>query len=533
MIIENPEALKTWLESVLAPLCGADPASLAKYVVALVKKEKPESEITAQLDVFLQQETRGFVDKLFITLDSKSYLQTNPEGPAIVRVPTVDGGAIATTTTTERTKRKSFSPKSRSRSRSRDRSRRRRRSKSPARRSRSPRKFRCRDYDEKNYCIRGDLCPYDHGAVVLEEGKLSSMLKFHRPPPSAPSVGPPPPHMQGPLLSPPPGESYNPHASAISWPPPPYAAGFTRGPPGTSWMDGGAGYNTPPPFGHMSHLPPPPMGLLGPAPPPRKLICVPTNLPKEGGESVCLQLLTELEAGLENNGARRLDPTNCCLEVKNIPRGLNNISILSSHFGKYGKIVNLQVSFNGDVEGALVTFSTHAEAQAAYRSTEVVLINRFIRVFWHHQSHVPVIVDEAAAKEATGAREKEREKAVAAILKSQEILAAKEALKKKEEEQQRERTKLQLVLQRRKQELLDKQLKQQWVLIERLEKNKNSIKGDQRAVVMQTVRTLQESIETLKKDLSNQFTKKATSRTPSTTIGKRSLSLASQFNQNR
>ena len=84
-------------------------------------------------------------------------------------------------------------------------------------------------------------------------------------------------------------------------------------------------------------------------------------------------------------GARRFDPTNCCLEVKKIPRGLNNISILNNHFGKFGKIVNLQVSFNGDVEGALVTFSSHAEAQAAYRRTEAVLNNRFIKVFWHNK----------------------------------------------------------------------------------------------------------------------------------------------------
>jgi len=462
MIIENPEALKTWLTTVLAPLCDADPAALAKYVLALAKKEKPESELRVamidQLDVFLQQETKGFVDKLFVTLDSKSYLQSNPEAPTIVEeVPTVNGAAIAatvegdkstdvtkdakkrtptsstattastasTTTATERIKRKSFSPKSRSRSRSRERPRRsrsrdrtrdrgargwedrrrrspvgrrtdRRRSRSPARRSRSPRnrrpysnrsrsrspakgvsprspvvtssaaikeatdgasaasgpgtvgtaatgtlvgtdqsisaavtlpiqsvivtpdsrpKFRCRDYDEKGYCMRGDLCPYDHGAdpVVLEEVELSSMLKFNRPPPGAPPVGPPP-HMRGPPPSlPPPGEPYNPDAPGISWPPPPYAAGSSGGPPGMSGMrplgppgNGGAGYNAPPPFGHLSRMPPPhirgsgalgarggpppprgppPMGLLGPAPPPRELISVPTNLHEEGGES--------------------------------------------------------------------------------------------------------------------------------------------------------------------------------------------------------------------------------------------------------
>lgn len=31
-----------------------------------------------------------------------------------------------------------------------------------------------------------------------------------------------------------------------------------------------------------------------------------------------------------------------------------------------------------------MTFSTHAEANAAYRSTEAVLNNRFIKVFWHN-----------------------------------------------------------------------------------------------------------------------------------------------------
>lgn len=56
-------------------------------------------------------------------------------------------------------------------------------------------------------------------------------------------------------------------------------------------------------------------------------------------------------------------------------------------------------------------------------------------------------------------------------------------------------------LHRRKQELLDKQLQQQRVLIERLEKNKSTIKTDERAAVMQTVRNLQETIEKLKKDL--------------------------------
>lgn len=66
-----------------------------------------------------------------------------------------------------------------------------------------------------------------------------------------------------------------------------------------------------------------------------------------------------------------------------MPRGLNSIAHLNNHFCKFGKIVNIQVSYEGDPEAAIVTFSTHAEANVAYRSTEAVLNNRFIKVFWH------------------------------------------------------------------------------------------------------------------------------------------------------
>lgn len=41
-------------------------------------------------------------------------------------------------------------------------------------------KRRCRDFDEKGYCMRGDMCPYDHGVdpVVLEDTTLGNVLTF-------------------------------------------------------------------------------------------------------------------------------------------------------------------------------------------------------------------------------------------------------------------------------------------------------------------------------------------------------------------
>merc|ERR1711953_896077 len=90
MIIENIDVFKTWLVKTLEPICDADPAALAKYVIALAKKDKPQPELQAlcedQLDVFLGDDTKGFVKELFETLSSKSYLQMiKPEGPLLVK----------------------------------------------------------------------------------------------------------------------------------------------------------------------------------------------------------------------------------------------------------------------------------------------------------------------------------------------------------------------------------------------------------------------------------------------------------------
>ena len=83
MLITEPEVLKVWLTTHLEPLCDADPAALAKYVLALIKKEKPEDELresmVQQMDVFLQSETNSFIDMLFNIVETKEYLNPAKE----------------------------------------------------------------------------------------------------------------------------------------------------------------------------------------------------------------------------------------------------------------------------------------------------------------------------------------------------------------------------------------------------------------------------------------------------------------------
>ncbi|XP_044739465.1 RNA-binding protein 26 [Chrysoperla carnea] len=796
MLIENPDAFKAWLTSVLEPLCDADPEALAKYVYALVRKDRPiealREGMVEQLDVFLQKETKPFVELLFKTLEKQEYLQqpatpipnTNPPNPNIppvitkpdvpevtttkevkpiipvsslpdLTLETVNGTAAVTTTTVkkdfvrendtpvphrkEREHKKSESEKdekapatvrpgrlrhrsnsrNRSRSRSWDRSRRSRsrdrsrererrdrsrpwRNKSPPRRyerrrsrsnspviprNRSPRhsyrgryrnrspprshsrsrsrsldkdkkdhkeplsgagtptqdsnhgdtdmrlisstqsiqsvvanadvnsgsgnfvpnntgpvfhgKRRCRDFDEKGYCMRGDMCPYDHGndPVVLENTTLGTVLAFG-PNGQPPLEGPPANEMLAPPMIRPnsahvmhghhlphrpmhPGipPEYNPSAPSM-WNRSGFRGGPISGPPRPGMFHGPG----------LPLLGGPQQGLNAPPGPhnlvQRELISVPVLdnssqhmndvMYPRTADYMSLQenMGMKKKPGFDFNrlGPRTKNPVNCSLELKKVPRELNNITHLNNHFSKFGKIVNIQVNYEGDPEAALITFSSHTEAYAAHRSTEAVLNNRFIKVFWHSngdgkQENVPPrsvkerlggqqvtnvssnthkvlnMVQPKANTTGTGttptttaqsdgnsnSNEEEntdknnmvvnntakslyfipsakkemladnRAQQNAAIKKSQEILAFKEQVKKKQEERRKEAAQLTQDLIKRKQELLDKQLTQQKVLLDKLEKV--GPQGPQRETIKEAIQKLQQSIEDTRKSL--------------------------------
>lgn len=243
---------------------------------------------------------------------------------------------------------------------------------------------RCRDFDEKGYCMRGETCPWDHGVdpVVLEDLNNPALLNL--------------PGAARPMMT----SEYNPYAPDLwnrsaNLRPAPLGTPFNRhsgGPPGSNF-----------PF-------------MNPGSVQRELIPVPVvgdgsgaslSGDNGGGGGMMSKRRFEVDdtmvGGMSDGAgggmmkrkppmAARLGPRvanqqqqqqNCSLELRKIPRGLNQIAHLNNHFSKFGKIVNIQVSYEGDPEAAIVTFSTHAEANVAYRSTEAVLNNRFIKVFWH------------------------------------------------------------------------------------------------------------------------------------------------------
>ncbi|XP_060911156.1 RNA-binding protein 27 isoform X1 [Labrus mixtus] len=637
MIIENVEALKSWLAKLLEPICDADPSALANYVVALVKKDKPEKELKAlcadQLDVFLQKDTVGFVDKLFECLTTKNYLGNPPAKeppkeeikppltikPEVVEAETPEEerenrrrrsplrnrsdfneprsrddrrrderkrrdfdrhGKSANDSHRERERheRRRGSPRGRSYSRSRSRSRSRSgsRGKSRDREHRGGRDFkskfeserkdtdcynssttsgppqqhpppllplptpphpfsssssvgvpgaggppvatpahlpdsttdswsgyygtqrqdgvvkpfnnkvsslkqRCRDYDEKGFCVRGDLCPFDHGndPLIVDDVNLPNMIPFPPPPvmPPAglpmPPITEPPPPLRMPSMPPPPyGQPPPPGVFPMTGPPlivtsgidtPNHQSAITSSPP-----------IGPPGVGLPPTLPPPP-----PPPPPSSSSSVSLRpqyvqseynydpegynpespglttagrnpyrqfIPRvqtqrsnligltsnEGQGSRAANIVIQTEPATvastpgsnvprfnteQDNRKRTMGPStaegpavkkpwmekpgfnnqhkssfpkryhyvNTKLEVRKIPRELNNITKLNEHFSKFGTIVNIQVVFGGDPEAALIQYTKNEEARRAISSIEAVLNNRFIRVYWHRE----------------------------------------------------------------------------------------------------------------------------------------------------
>ncbi|KAK6325875.1 hypothetical protein J4Q44_G00052170 [Coregonus suidteri] len=738
MIIENLDALKTWLFKTLEPICDADPSALANYVVALVKKDKSETELKAlcidQLDVFLQKETQTFVDRLFEAVNSKSYLpqQDHQPGSAVkaeaTRTDKDDQRKDEPSREEDRGKkfsrRVNYSPPSsspysrdsrrgddrkrddrtrkrndydrnpprrdsyrdrynrrrgrsysRSRSRSKDRARDRDRDRDRSSRSHSrshsrsrerdagkskyeadrgdrgkevgagdgllpiptatttfpvptlsstitviapqgnhsntsvtdswsdfhtehsldrpppPPPFnrgpppqqrkRCRDYDEKGFCMRGDICPFDHAPVNLRPPvPLPSSLP-PGPPLQASGMDAPPnsvptivttgirssiPQVPPPLFSPDQYDSdmYNPEAPSLTnTSRPVYRHRVNAQRPNLIGLTMGEDL----PHRDRDKMPNSNRMRIVLESDSRKRSAVsndrgmPPMKPWSDKPNFNQQ---NLQGGFHNKNPHHQNQraafgSNTKLTVRQIPPELNNISKLNQHFSKFGTIVNLQVTYGSDPEGALIQFGSHEEAKRAMQSPEAVLNNRFIRGQQHHQPHSLMQVQQPATslkqsvKDRLGplpsdSSEPNQDSSVAsqnafksnlsvkerlgfpskpgsnpsgpagkvfststgltktvynmAALKAAQktalfagVTATEEAMKNKQEA-----LRLQQEMRKKKQEILEKHIETQKLLICKLEKNK-AMKPEDKAVIMTTLGTLTKSITKLQQEI--------------------------------
>lgn len=75
---------------------------------------------------------------------------------------------------------------------------------------------------------------------------------------------------------------------------------------------------------------------------------------------------------------RRKDKT---LVLEKIPEDKLSLSQVNDWFQRFGTVTN--VAIDQAQKKALISFSTHEEAHAAWKSEDAVFSNRFVKVFWH------------------------------------------------------------------------------------------------------------------------------------------------------
>ncbi|KAL2552443.1 Zinc finger CCCH domain-containing protein 41 [Forsythia ovata] len=75
------------------------------------------------------------------------------------------------------------------------------------------------------------------------------------------------------------------------------------------------------------------------------------------------------------------------LFVKGIPLKDNKKEALLSHFQKFGKVIDIYIPLNS--ERAFVQFSKREEAEAALKAPDAVMGNRFIKLWWANRDNIP------------------------------------------------------------------------------------------------------------------------------------------------
>ncbi|KRX59486.1 RNA-binding protein 26 [Trichinella sp. T9] len=609
MFVDQPEQLKNWLINTLSPLCDADPAALAKYVMALLKKDKTEADLKHfcldQLDVFLQKETKKFVDELFLALKSKVYIVTDKESqststkevpkkrslePSRNEKPSADehlkSRRVDSHSGSRPVRRYGSSPKARSKSSERSKGKGDATSISQNKASSSTvrdrvkthwspsnnkeqrksthkdsneavgnaendsvqsirsekekrKKARCRDYDEKGYCMLGDNCVYDHGPdpVVVEDVALSSMIpmkdgtgrsnkslptpppNFSVPPPGYVPIPPPPPGVDSNFQT----EGYNPEApsltsastgTAVPLPPP-----YTQPPP-PIWAQ------LPPvlrPFGPRQIASYAQLRVSFPRA--RQLITLSedrTNFDNFSQSTMRTQHKSVGQINLRKRAAvDQINRQNRTLEVRRIPQPLNTITKLNEHFSQFGHITNIEVCYEGDPQAALITYMTRPQALAAYKSTDPILNNRFIRVFWHNQKDGTAVDDTGTSDQSSRpARIPIRDRLELPVKSSSNGTSShEEAIFKAETNATAANTgsdtisttmnkrilKKRLELQRAETELFNRQLEQEKLLLKKLEDCKDQTTKE---LIIKTLKKLEISLMATKKNLeSRDFSK--------------------------
>ncbi|KAF7732821.1 hypothetical protein EC973_000097 [Apophysomyces ossiformis] len=335
---EQSANLRAYICREVKSLCDADPEVLAQYILALVSTgESTDSlkiSLAEKLNEFFDDQTGPFLDRLFQEIErEKAESSEKPLRLSDYSEDEDDGDRNfkhrRPRSQTEDSKRRlpadsqEEPPQKYSRSEGANRDR------GSGRTFGMEHRPRCRDYNERGFCMRGDACPYDHGEdrIVVEDG-LHHLAGMGGP------MAMPPQHVMAP-----PAFYPMPHNAHTAYDPE-YATAINDNASDAHTQRG--------------------------------------NMRARGGRG------RGRGSGPYDRRSVPFDRTSTTISVQNIPSEMCQLATVNDYFSRFGTITNITI--HAPQQKAIIQFSTRAEAEAAHSSPDPIFDNRFVKVFWYREN---------------------------------------------------------------------------------------------------------------------------------------------------
>ncbi|RAL47143.1 hypothetical protein DM860_014037 [Cuscuta australis] len=309
---------------------------------------------------------------------------------------------------------------------------------------------RCKDFEERGFCLRGDMCPMEHGInrIVIED--VQSLSQFNLPVtlPNAPLLGTA--TRQGALSAVDPSSSLvnsKPHIKDGKFGMNNDGLRFSVAPIERSLAEGADVYDPDQPLwtsvdetapqmdhGSSNHVKPGLSDCYSTEHPTRSNLAdtvsqgvwgrinsskgkpeikervgpnidsssqIEREIKKEpypsssSGKNINLENLDSATTGAsfksKNDSGRdsrkSSQKAHCTLFVSGIPQNDNRREAIISHFQKFGEVIDIYIPLKSD--RAFVQFSKREAAEAALKAPDAVMGNRFIKLWWANRDNIP------------------------------------------------------------------------------------------------------------------------------------------------
>ncbi|RHZ78767.1 hypothetical protein Glove_156g87 [Diversispora epigaea] len=354
--------------------------------------------------------------------------------------------------------------------------------------SRPGRRQRCRDYDEKGYCMRGDLCPFDHGVdrIVVDDVPLNRPFESIIPMAATPLAGPVgmmgggvtarPPFFMGntgvrnqyemdPGFSQPPRamtpttDAYDPERATLSRPEELVSPTLIEQKEGE--IQGTSETNTAEIVASSLTTSPTIPHFLDSS----------VTQPTRGASFRGRGRARGARVGFNSNNRFSANTNkNATLVVENIPIEVCNLDKVNEFFKKFGTIVNINVDITH--HKAIIQFHSQSDAYKAYNSPEPIFDNRFVKVYWYKEKEEPQSSNSSAIKPTVTLPKPENPASAPPEIPTQ---PSPEKIKEAEEKAKKQKESLTALLeiQKQREQLINRQIEEQKKLMELAKKSKN------------------------------------------------------------